>query len=61
MQNYVGAGKITGYEGAGSVLVDYNNVIAGVTVVYAVVPEPSAMAMVGLGSVALLLKRRKSR
>lgn len=58
MGQYILNNKITGYNDTEQVFVDYNNMIPGVTVVY--VPEPATMIMFGLGSIAML-RRRKSR
>lgn len=52
MQQYIDDGYITGYDDTGTALVDYDNMISGVTVVYAV-PEPATMILLGLGSVVI--------
>lgn len=58
MQQYIDGGFITGYDNTVKPLVDYDNLIPGITVVY--VPEPATMILLGLGS-ALVLHRRKGR
>lgn len=52
-------GLITSYDGVGDVIVDYNNIIPGVTVVYAQIPEPATIMLTLTGLGGMLWCRRR--
>lgn len=57
IQSLIDTGSITGYDNTEVVRVNYNDLISGVTVVYAV-PEPASMILLGLG-IPVFLRQKK--
>jgi len=54
---FITDGKITGNDGTVTPVVNYDDMVAGYTVVY--VPEPVSMLLIGLGGTVLLRRRKK--
>ncbi len=63
IQSYVDGGFLTGYGGAGQILVDYDQSLAGFTTVTAsLVPEPASWSAIAIGLVVCQgWARRRSR
>jgi len=58
IQGYVDSSLITAYSGYGDVLVNYHPV-RDKTIVNAIIPEPATIALLGLGGLSLLRRRRR--
>jgi hypothetical protein len=55
--NWVTDGWLTAYGGSGTIVSDYNNKVGGHTTIWAI-PEPMTIALLGLGGLALVRRKR---
>jgi hypothetical protein len=59
ISNLIGWGNLTGYNGTGTIVYDYNSRNAGYTTVTAIVPEPGSIALLGAASLFFMRKKVK--